>query len=156
MEQFTEFITNHFFSIWLVFAFIIFSIFFIGGRAAIRKLGSFDLSKAVYIEKSASGYSAKGLNSGLGGSRKTLHIIITDTELILTTYLMFAFIAERIDLMQRIPLNKIIHTEIQQKKFYSKLIVRYESDRGKLKDMVISSKNNVQIKMLLDKQINIH
>jgi len=36
MKEFTEFMGNNFISTWLVFAFIIFSIFLIGGRAAIK------------------------------------------------------------------------------------------------------------------------
>jgi hypothetical protein len=153
MQDLTTFLDRYFFYIWLGLGTILLAIFYFGGRAAMRKLGPIDLSKAVYVEKSASGYSATGLNKGLGGANKVLHVIITDTELIITTYLLMAFIAKRIDLMQRIPLENILHTEIQKKRVYSKLIVRYETGRGKMKDIVISSKNNEQIKRILDKHV---
>ena len=149
-----QFLDQYFFYIWLGLAAILMSVFYFGGRAAIRKLGPIDLSKAIYVEKSASGYSARALNSGLGGASKTVHIIITNQELILTTYLMLALIAEKIDLMQRIPLENIVHTEIRQKTFYSKLIVRYHDKNGKLKDIALASKNIDQIKGILDKQSN--
>jgi hypothetical protein len=153
MNAFKDFLDAYFFQIWLGIAISLTLVFFFQGRAVLRKFGPVDFSKAIFIDNYASGYSPRAANMGKGGARKVLHIIVTDKELITTTYLMLAYIARRTDLMQRIPLERIRHVELKRTKFFEKLVVRFETAEGKLKDLVLSSKNNLQLKAILDEYV---
>ena len=129
------------------------SVYLICGYLVSKKFGRIDLTKMIYCEKFASGYSPKAYNKGKGGVNRVLHIIITDHELIVKTSLFMAYLASRLDLMKRIPLEKIKQTELKDSRFYSKLIVRYETTEGKLKDVVLISKNNARIKLILENSL---
>ena len=121
MEQFTQFMEKYFFYIWLVLVVTIISIFFIRGKKAIQIFSDLDLSNLIYSEKNASGYSTKSFRTKWGGSSKVLHIMITDKELIIKTYLFLADIAEKHDMLYRIPLENILSTEIKKGNIFSKL-----------------------------------
>lgn len=150
MEQFLD---KYFFYIWLFTAVTLVSIFFIRGKKAIQMFNDLDLSNLVYSEKHASGYSTKTFRTSWGGSSKLLHIMITDKELILKTYLFFAHIAEKHDLLHRIPIENILKTEIKKGTLFSKLIVQFKGQNNEKKEIVLMSKNNIQIKELLDKYV---
>ena len=81
-----------------------------------------DLNKLVYSEKSASGYSTKSNKTKWGGASKVLHIMISDKELIIKTYLFMAYIAEKHDMLHRIPLENILSTEIKKGVVFSKSV----------------------------------
>ncbi len=150
MGQFIEFIHNYFFYIWIVLVVTVVSLFFIKGRKAIQLFADLDLSKVLYSEKNASGYSTKSFRTKLGGSSKVLHVMITDKELIIKTYLLAAYIAQKHDMLHRIPLENIVNTEIKEGSFFSKLFIRFKGQQEELKEIVILSKNNYQIKEILD------
>lgn len=151
MQQFTEFMDKYFFYIWLVMAVTVVSISFIQGRKAIRMFSDLDLSNLIYSEKNASGYSTKSFRTKRGGASKVLHIVITDKELIIKTYLFLAYIAEKHDLLHRIPLENILSTTIKKGIIYSKLVVEFKGQGGEVKEIVLMSKNNTRIKEILDK-----
>ncbi|NOQ71918.1 MAG: hypothetical protein GQ574_07950 [Crocinitomix sp.] len=153
MEQFTEFLDKYFIYIWLVLAVSMVSIFFIRGKAAIKMFENLDLSNVAYSEKSASGYSTKSFGSKFGGASKVLHIIITDKELVLKTYLFLAFIAKKNDLLHIIPLTTLTNTELKDGRIFSKLHVRFTGIKGEEKEVVLMSKRNLEIKAILDKYV---
>jgi hypothetical protein len=129
------------------------SIFFIRGRKAIQMFSDLDLSNLVYSEKSASGYSTKSFRTKWGGASKVLHIMITDKELIIKTYLFLAHVAEKHDMLHRIPLENILKTEIKKGTVFSKLFIEFKGNNGESKEIVLMSKNNDQIKEILDKYV---
>lgn len=151
MEQFSEFMEHYFFYIWLIVAVTITSIFFIRGRKAIEMFSDLDLLKVIYSEKNASGYSTKTFISRSGGASKVLQIIITDKELIVKTFLFLAYVAEKQDLLHRIPFENILKTEIKKGVLFSKLFIEFKDQNGKIKEIVLISRNNIQIKEILDK-----
>jgi|GEM_PF-4576532 len=151
MQQFIEFMNTYFFYIWLVMAVIVVSLLSIKGSKAIRMFSDLDLSNLIYSEKNASGYSTKSFRTKIGGASRVLHIMITDKELIIKTYLLFAYIAEKHDLLHRIPLENILSTEIKKGTRYSKLVVEFKGQHGEVKEIVLMSKNNIRIKEILDK-----
>lgn len=153
MEQFTRFMDKYFFYIWLIMAVTLISIFFIRGRKAIQMFSDLDLSNLVYSEKSASGYSTKSFRTKWGGASKVLHIMITDKELIIKTYLFLAHVAEKHDMLHRIPLENILKTEIKKGTVFSKLFIEFKGNNGESKEIVLMSKNNDQIKEILDKYV---
>ena len=153
MEQFTRFMDKYFFYIWLIVAVTLISIFFIRGRKAIQMFSDLDLSNLVYSEKSASGYSTKSFRTKWGGASKVLHIMITDKELIIKTYLFLAHVAEKHDMLHRIPLENILKTEIKKGTVFSKLFIEFKGNNGESKEIVLMSKNNDQIKEILDKYV---
>lgn len=153
MEIFTEFMDKYFFYIWLVMAVTLVSIFFIRGRKAIQMFSDVDLNNLVYTEKNASGYSTKSFRTKWGGASKVLHIMITDKELIVKTYLFLAHVAEKHDMLHRIPLENILKTEIKKGSLLSKLFIEFKGQNGDVKEIVLMSKNNRQIKEILDKYV---
>lgn len=151
MQQFTEFMNKYFFYIWLVMGVTVVSLLFIQGRKAIRMFSDLDLSNLIYSEKNASGYSTKSFRTKRGGASRVLHIVITDKELIIKTYLFLASIAEKYDMLHRIPLENILSTTIKKGIIYSKLVVEFKGQGGEVKEIVLMSKNNIRIKEILDK-----
>lgn len=134
-------------------AVILVSIFFVRGRKAIQMFSDLDLSNLVYSEKSASGYSTKSFRTKWGGASKVLHIMITDKELIIKTFKFLAHVAEKHDMLHRIPLENISSAEIKKEAMFSKLFVEFKVQNGEEKEIVLMSKNNNQIKKILDKYV---
>lgn len=150
MDQFIGFIDKYFFYIWLTIAVIMLSILFIRGKKAIQMFSDLDLSHLVYSEKSASGYSTKSFRTKWGGADKVLHIMITDKELIIKTHLFFAYVAEKNDMLHRIPRENLLKTEIKKGIVFSKLFIEFKGNNGELKEIALMSKNNNHIKEILD------
>ena len=153
MEQFADFMDKYFFYIWLAIMLTIVSNFYFRGKAAIREFGPIDTSTIIYSEKSASGYSNKSWKTKRGGASKVLHILITEKELIIKTYLFLAYIAKRNDMLHRIPLENITSTTLKKGTFSSKLYLTFTTIEGKDKEIVLMSQNNLQIKEILDKYV---
>ncbi len=151
MQHFIEFMDKYFFYIWLVMVVTVVSLFFILGKKAIQVFSDLDLSKLIYSEKNASGYSTKSFRTRWGGASRVLHIMITDKELIIKTNLFMAYIAQRYDLLNRIPLENMVRVEIKEGGFRSKLFVEFKEQGGEVKEIVLMSKNNFQIKEILDR-----
>ena len=144
---------KYFFYIWLFMALWIVSNFYFRGKAAIREFGSIDSSSIIYSEKSASGYSNASWKTKRGGASKVLHIVITDKELIIKTYLFLAYIAKKYDMLHRVPLENITSTTLKKGTFSSKLHVTFTTIKGEEKEVVFMSKNNNQIKEILDRYV---
>lgn len=151
MAFFTAFMDKYFIYIWFVMAVWVVSNFYFRGRAAIRKLGSIETTTIIYSEKSASGYSNKSWKTKHGGASKVLHILITDKELIITTYPFLAYIAKKYDMLHRVPLKNIISVESKEGTLFSKLHVSFTSAEGEYKEVILMSKNNNQMKEILDR-----
>ena len=79
--------------------------------------------------------------------------MITDKELIIKTYLFLAHVAEKHDMLHRIPLENILKTEIKKGTVFSKLFIEFKGNNGESKEIVLMSKNNDQIKEILDKYV---
>jgi hypothetical protein len=65
----------------------------------------------LHRERFASGCSHRSLFTRLGGARNALRVILTDSELWVTTFAFFRGIAAKYDLDHRIPLADIINVE---------------------------------------------
>lgn len=150
MEQILSFFEAYFLYIWFILLLFVVSRFYFTGKSAMKEFGTVDSSKIVFSDKYASGYSTKSWRTKRGGASKTLQILIADEELILKSFLFFAGIAKRHDLLHRIPFKNITDSELHQSKFSSKLFVRFNSGEGEKKEVVLMSSSNERIKKLLD------
>lgn len=112
-----------------------------------------DLSHIVHSEKSASGHSKGVSRSRRGSAKNVLHIIITDKELVLKTYVLFAHQVKRSDLLHIIPLTKLIDIEVMPSNLPSKLSVKFLGPNGEKKEVVLVSKRNSVVKEILDKHV---
>ncbi|GAA5218502.1 hypothetical protein ACFSJ3_08120 [Corallincola platygyrae] len=84
------------------------SLFYLFGKKAERMFQSVDLSNPKFREKGASGYSTKSALTRLGGARKVLDVIVTDTELCIKgIFPPFTYIGTKYDLTHRVPLSCI-------------------------------------------------
>lgn len=153
MKQFFELIHEYFFYIWLLMAATILSVLSITGSKAMQLFEGIDWSKLVYSEENASGYSTKSFRTKWGGSSRVLHVMITDKELIIKTWLLIAYIAKKHDLLHRIPLEKIVRTEIHEARRFTRLFIQFKGEQDELKEIVILSKNNYQIQEILNRTI---
>jgi len=153
MEQFIDFMDEYFVFIFFGFVIVIVAIFFIGGKAAVKMFDDVDLTKVIYSEKFASGYSTKSFLTKLGGAQNSLHVIITDQQLILKCNFLLAFVANKFDLLHRIPLKNLVGTELKNGAFNSKLQVRFNTSDGQERVVVLMSKRNIEIKEVLDKYL---
>jgi hypothetical protein len=123
---------------------------YLRGKKAMEEFGSIDLSTVIYSEKRASGYSLKSRVTKFGGAGKTLHIIVTNIELIVKTNQFSAGTAKRFDLLHRIAFGNITAATIKKGTFKSKLHICFTSENGEAKEIVIMSKGIERIKELLD------
>lgn len=151
MQQVIEFITEHFLIIWLALVVTILTIFLFAGKQALKPFSDLDQCDLLYSEKHASGYSPGRVFLLSGSASKVLHVMITDQELVIKTFLFFAFIAKKADLLHRIPLKNIISTEVKKGSTHSRLIVRFKKDNEEIKEIAIMSKNNSEIQQILER-----
>jgi len=153
MYEAIEFMENYFIYIWLSIMVLSITTLFILGKSALKMFDHLDLSHVVHSEKSASGYTSKSSISRRAGASRVLHIIITDRELVFKTNAFFAYPAKRHDLLQIIPLNRLIDTEVIQGGLLSKLSVKFLGPGGEKKEVVLISKRNSTVKEILDKHV---
>lgn len=159
MEKVIGFLNEFFFYIWLVIAVVIISLSIFRGYRALKSLGKLDMNHTFFNQKYASGYSkyaGKGMFLGkFAGANKCLHIIITDKELIIKTFLIFASFAQHYDMLHKIQLVEIVKTKIERDWLLRKtLLVRFKTKKGDFKEIVLISKHISQIKEILDKKGN--
>lgn len=153
MEYFEEFMNKYFFYIWLFFAILLAYFLIIRGKKVLQLFSDLDLNNIVYSEKNASGHIVRSAQTRRAGVSKFLHVIITDQELILKTYLFFAHIANENNMLHRIPLQNIVALESKKEFMSSKLFIRFREVTGEEKVMVIQSKNIERIKAILEQYI---
>lgn len=81
-----------------------------------------------------------------------LHIVITENELWIKTFMFMAYIAKKHDMLHRIPLSEITHTEIKDGAVFSRLHISFNDANGIGKKIVLMSKHNAKIRNLIENQ----
>jgi hypothetical protein len=125
--------------------------FYVRGRLALKIFPPLSPDSIIYSEKFASGYSTKSFKTRWGGASKVLHIIITENELWIKTFMFMAYIAKKHDLLHRIPLSEITHTEIKDGAVFSRLHISFNDANGIGKEIVLMSAHNAEITDLIEK-----
>jgi hypothetical protein len=116
--------------------FIIIS-FYTRGKKAKSIFPPIDTVNIIYRDKSASGYSTKSLKTKVSGANNTLDIVVTDSELWLTSKLLLASIGNTYDLLHRIPLDSILRVESKGKK----ITIDFKNQDNEDKQVVVMTKN---------------
>lgn len=93
-----------------------------------------------YRDKTAFGYSTKSWQTKVGGASRSMDIIVTDKELWLRSFLLFAGITQQHDLLHRIPLHRIIKV----KEHGAEVTLDFRDEKGQPKQVVINTKNKIE------------
>ena len=122
--------------VWCIVTAILIMILYKRGKKALSIFPPIETVRVLYRDKSASGYSTKSFKTKIGGSSKTLEIVVTDKELWLTSKLLLASIGESHDLLHKIALDNIEQVERNGKK----VTVNFKNDSGEAKQVVLWTK----------------
>jgi len=125
------------------FAFFAFAVVWVGGFMFWGKkrvdsiFQGIEISKEIFREKRASGYSKKSVITRIGGARNALDIIVTDTDLCIKgIFLPFSVIGLFYDLTLRIKLSDIVEITPEGKE----VEVVFSNDKG-ARSIVLKMKN---------------
>jgi hypothetical protein len=114
IQQLQNFLDDHFFVVWCLGV-----AFCLVGFAAMAwwqisrgpKFPSLSSVNILHRERFASGCSHRSIITRLGGAHNMLHVVLTDTELWVTTFAYFRGLAGFYDMDHRIPLTEVMHIE---------------------------------------------
>jgi hypothetical protein len=127
----------------------ILSIFLINGRKLLKKFPKLEKFEYEYMEHSASGYSTQSFITKNGGAENILRIRVTKNELHITTNALMAWISEQFDLLHIIPIKSLKSVTRKEKN----INIEFEK-AGKIKKIVIVSRNQNELFLLLNKKMN--
>nr|WP_152556335.1 hypothetical protein [Nonlabens ulvanivorans] len=135
--------------IWLIAAILICTKFVIDGRKALKPFPKLDNSNFIYQEDGASGYLTKSFVTKYGGANKALRIRVTDKELWITTNTFMASIADRFDLLHRIPIQNLKSVTRNR----MKIQIQFDHN-GISKSIILLSKNPEKLFQLLNAKMS--
>lgn len=114
IQQFQNFLDDHFLVVWcLGVGLCLFGFAAMAWWQILRgpQFPSLSSVNVLHRERFASGCSHRSLITRLGGAKNMLHVVLTDTELWVTTFAYFRGVAGFYDLDHRIPLAEVTHIE---------------------------------------------
>ncbi|MBA4056113.1 MAG: hypothetical protein C0490_15470 [Marivirga sp.] len=111
--------------------------FYDSGKKALSIFPDIKTVQVKYRDKTALGYSTKSWKTKVGGASRAVEIVVTDKELWLRSFLLFAGITKQHDLLHRIPLSKIIKI----KEANGQITLDFKSDKGESKQVVLNTKD---------------
>jgi hypothetical protein len=154
MKEIYNFMSANVFSFNLIMMGLMLSLFAITGYFSLKRFSDLKGIQFKYSEKFATGFSNKSWLTRHGGAKNCLHIQLTDKELIIKTFLVLAFIARRNDLLHRVPFSKIKSLRLEDAFYRTKLFITFVDEKNRMNEIVLVSKNNQQIKTLLELETN--
>jgi hypothetical protein len=111
--------------------------FYDSGKRALSIFPDIKTVSVKYHDKTALGYSTKSWKTKVGGASRAVEIVVTDKELWLRSFLLFAGITKQHDLLHRIPINKITRT----KESNGEITLDFKSDKGESKQVVLNTRD---------------
>jgi hypothetical protein len=120
-------------------AIVMLKTFYDSGKKALSIFPNINTVKVIYRDKMASGYSTKSWKTKVGGASRAIDIVVTDKELWLTSFLLFAGITKQHDILHKIPFNKIISASDEA----GKITLNFKSDKGEAKQVVLITKDTL-------------
>ncbi len=132
---------------WAVMMISLISLFLLKGKKSIEQFPSLEKTDFEYIENGASGYSTLSFLTKSGSAKRVLQIRVTKNELWLKTHPLFAWIADKLDLLHIIPINSITAVKLDGKK----LILEFHKNDISRKIILINQGRNELIHLLHDK-----
>jgi hypothetical protein len=118
-------------------AIIMLKTFYDSGKNALSIFPDIRTVHVIYRDETASGYSTKSWKTKMGGASRAIDIVVTDKELWLSSFLLFAGITKQHDLLHKIPLNKIAVAKEKE----GRITLNFKSDKGESKQVVIITRD---------------
>jgi len=114
--------------------------FYDRGKKALSIFPDINSVTVKYRDKTALGYSTKSWQTKIGGASRALDIVVTDNELWLKSFLLFAGITQQHDLLHKISLKKI--TRIKENG--REITLDFINVKGEKKQVVINTRNHAE------------
>lgn len=114
--------------------------FYDSGKRALSIFPDIKTVQVKYHDKTALGYSTKSWKTKVGGASRAVEIVVTDKELWLRSFLLFAGITKQHDLVHRVPLDKIIRVKENKEQ----ITLDFKSDKGESKQVVLNTRDKMK------------
>lgn len=114
--------------------------FYDRGKKALSIFPDINSVTVKYRDKTALGYSTKSWQTKIGGTSRALDIVVTDNELWLKSFLLFAGITQQHDLLHKISLKKITRIKENGKE----ITLDFVNVKGEKKQVVINTRDKAE------------
>jgi hypothetical protein len=121
----------------LTILFVILKTFYDNGKKALLIFPDIKSVAVKYRDKTATGYSTQSWKTKVGGASRAIDIVITDHELWLKSFLLFAGITKQHDLLHKIELSKI--TRVREEG--DLITLDFRNNKGEKKQVVIRTRD---------------
>lgn len=123
--------------VFIAIAVVMLKTFYDSGKRALSIFPDIKTVQVRYQDKTAMGYSTKSWNTKVGGASRVVEIVVTDKELWLRSFLLFAGITKQHDLLHKIPLHKIMKVRENN----GELTLDFKSEKGEPKQVVLNTRD---------------
>lgn len=127
---------------------VILKTFYDSGKKALSIFPDITTVKVKYRDKTATGYSTLSWKTKAGGASRVIDIVVTDTELWLRSFLLFAGITKQHDLLHRIPLHKIMRVN----ETGEEITLDFRNEKSEKKQVVIRTFNKPEFLKSIGKE----
>jgi hypothetical protein len=117
--------------------FVMVRTFYDSGKKALGIFPDIRTVNIKYRDKTATGYSTQSWKTKAGGASRVIDIVVTDHELWLRSFLLFAGITKQHDLLHKIQLTKITRTQRNR----DEITVDFKNEKGEKKQVVLRTRN---------------
>jgi hypothetical protein len=111
--------------------------FYDNGKRALSIFPHIDSVKIKYRDKTATGYSTQSWKTKVGGASRAIDIVVTDQELWLKSFLLFAGITKQHDLLHKIPLTRIKGVKVIK----DDITLDFINEKSEKKQVVLRTRN---------------
>lgn len=123
--------------VFIAIAIVMLKTFYDSGKRALSIFPDIKTVQVRYQDKTAMGYSTKSWKTKVGGASRAVEIVVTDKELWLRSFLLFAGITKQHDLLHKIPLHRI--TKVRENN--GELTLDFKSEKGEPKQVVLNTRD---------------
>lgn len=126
--------------VFIAIAIVMVKTFYDTGKKALSIFPDIRTVKVKYRDKTASGYSTRSWKTKIGGASRAMEIVVTDNELWLRSFLLFAGITRQHDLIHRIPHSRISRVRENN----GQITLDFRNDKGEARQVVFNTKDTAQ------------
>lgn len=126
--------------VFIAIAIVMLKTFYDSGKKALSVFPDIRTVTVKYRDRTASGYSTRSWKTKIGGASRAMEIVVTDNELWLRSFLLFAGITKQHDLIHRIPLPRISRV----RENHGQITLDFRNDKGEARQVVFNTKDTAQ------------
>jgi hypothetical protein len=126
---------------------VILKTFYESGKKALSIFPNIRSVAVKYRDKTATGYSTQSWKTKAGGASRVIDIVVTDQELWLRSFLLFAGITKQHDLLHKIPLSRITKTHQNR----DEITIDFKNEKGEKKQVIIRTRSSQEFLKLISK-----